>query len=718
MAEITPEGNDKQEIFITEDEDADDELRLVISDDKHTESPISSAVTVQMNAIPENIVGELIVGGDEDATHGSLPDSEKVVRSDDEKGFLDMQPPRKEIPSKSTTDIIFSWQEYLRQTGAVAASEDCFYQDPLPPQNNFTVGKKVEVPDPRGTEVQCLATIVAVHSFWVCLRLDGEDGSNDHWLICDDERIKPVGDCEKNGLILQPPFGFMYNLASFHKFIENQLKPAADGSIPIAPAESFKPIPFKYHPRKNKFQVGMKCEAIDRKNFNGRLCPATVVDVKGDYLTISYDGWNKAYDSKERYDSRFIFPVGWSTKCGLEVQPPNYIKGKVLQRMVQKDTVPKAPKISALKKSKTLKRKSAGIKSSQRNRKRKQASPVPDPRCKSSDGSCPSQLINIIDQIAKQTHTVEASSTNNAPNQQIVTSVADAVAVLDNRIEPRARKTIPSPVLPGDPVVKQSRKAVSSLDGVQSALPAPDIVLSTTDVQPFHKMIVYLNRSCRCAPTLNASLVRKLPEKFGPGTLHHILRETLQQVVNCAVDPLFVFKKIDPGTLRILSVTAEINEVTHVRAIPALKTLTSAWDYLHVFISKLNVCRNFLSEEPVYCSLCSCPSDDGVVSTTAGGGVLKYGTESDDSEDYEGHQYSDLAEWSMQRVANEVENMFDASIAEKFLQNQIDGKALILLTTELLIRHMEMPFGPALKMMSYIESLKRRAWRVTSHSTK
>lgn len=71
----------------------------------------------------------------------------------------------------------------------------------------------------------------------------------------------------------------------------------------------------------------MKCEAIDRKNFNGQPCPATVVDIKGDYLTISYDGWNKAYDSKERYDSRFIFPVGWAAKCGLEVQPPNHVKG-------------------------------------------------------------------------------------------------------------------------------------------------------------------------------------------------------------------------------------------------------------------------------------------------------------------------------------------------------------------------------------------------------
>lgn len=35
----------KQEIFITEEDDADEEQRLVISDDKHTDSPSSSAVS-------------------------------------------------------------------------------------------------------------------------------------------------------------------------------------------------------------------------------------------------------------------------------------------------------------------------------------------------------------------------------------------------------------------------------------------------------------------------------------------------------------------------------------------------------------------------------------------------------------------------------------------------------------------------------------------------
>lgn len=49
-------------------------------------------------------------------------------------------------------------------------------------------------------------------------------------------------ECDKTGLILQPPFGYMYNLASFHKFIENQLKPAADGSFVTASSDCFKPV--------------------------------------------------------------------------------------------------------------------------------------------------------------------------------------------------------------------------------------------------------------------------------------------------------------------------------------------------------------------------------------------------------------------------------------------------------------------------------------------
>ncbi|VDK18357.1 unnamed protein product, partial [Anisakis simplex] len=152
-------------------------------------------------------------------------------------------------------------------------------------------------------------------------------------------------DAERKGIGLQPPYGFMYSLASYHKFIENQLKPDKDGTPVIAPDECFAPvrifvfwffcdsgrnildgysiiISYRFHPDSNMFKVGQKCEAVDYKNFNGRPCPATVVEVIGDLITIGYDGWNQAYDTKQRFDSRHIFPMGWSEKAGLEVQPP------------------------------------------------------------------------------------------------------------------------------------------------------------------------------------------------------------------------------------------------------------------------------------------------------------------------------------------------------------------------------------------------------------
>ncbi|VDM29794.1 unnamed protein product [Toxocara canis] len=44
----------------------------------------------------------------------------------------------------------FCWPDYLKETGAIAAPHECFFQDPVLPKNKFTVGKKIELPDPRG----------------------------------------------------------------------------------------------------------------------------------------------------------------------------------------------------------------------------------------------------------------------------------------------------------------------------------------------------------------------------------------------------------------------------------------------------------------------------------------------------------------------------------------------------------------------------------------
>ena len=114
--------------------------------------------------------------------------------------------------------------------------------------------------------------------------------------------------------MLQPPVGFTLNATSWPKFLAKTLVGAA-----FAPKSSFKPEPPA--PKRNAFAVGMKLEAIDRKNPN-LICCATVGEVQGDLIHVEFDGWKGAFDYWASFDDRDIFPVGWCQATGVPLQPP------------------------------------------------------------------------------------------------------------------------------------------------------------------------------------------------------------------------------------------------------------------------------------------------------------------------------------------------------------------------------------------------------------
>lgn len=61
--------------------------------------------------------------------------------------------------------------------------------------------------DPRNTTSTCIATVVGLTGARLRLRLDGSDNKNDFWRLVDSAEIQPIGNCEKNGGMLQPPLG-------------------------------------------------------------------------------------------------------------------------------------------------------------------------------------------------------------------------------------------------------------------------------------------------------------------------------------------------------------------------------------------------------------------------------------------------------------------------------------------------------------------------------
>ncbi|XP_019063286.1 polycomb protein SCMH1 isoform X9 [Fukomys damarensis] len=228
--------------------------------------------------------------------------------------------PRSECASQyqETTDILelghFTWDKYLKETCSVPAPVHCFKQSYTPPTNEFKISMKLEAQDPRNTTSTCIATVVGLTGARLRLRLDGSDNKNDFWRLVDSAEIQPVGNCEKHGGMLQPPLGFRLNASSWPMFLLKTLNGAE-----MAPIRIFHKEPPS--PSHNFFKMGMKLEAVDRKNPHF-ICPATIGEVRGSEVLVTFDGWRGAFDYWCRFDSRDIFPVGWCSLTGDNLQPP------------------------------------------------------------------------------------------------------------------------------------------------------------------------------------------------------------------------------------------------------------------------------------------------------------------------------------------------------------------------------------------------------------
>ena len=75
-------------------------------------------------------------------------------------------------------------------------------------------------------------------------------------------------------------------------------------------------------PTLHGFKIGMKLEAVDRKNPD-LICVATVTNVIGNYFLVHFDEWDDSYDYWCQDDCPYIHPVGWCAENGKKLNPPN-----------------------------------------------------------------------------------------------------------------------------------------------------------------------------------------------------------------------------------------------------------------------------------------------------------------------------------------------------------------------------------------------------------
>ncbi|KAM6151464.1 sex comb on midleg-like protein 2 [Rhynchocyon petersi] len=449
-------------------------------------------------------------------------------------------------PPSNTTSVQtddFQWDNYLKETGSVGAPPEYFRQSKIPPVNDFKVGMKLEAHDPRNTTSVCIATVVGITGARLRLRLDGSDNRNDFWRLVDSPDIQPVGTCEKEGDLLQPPLGYQMNVSSWPMFLLRTLS----GSE-MAPSTFFKHEPPR--PTVNNFEVGMKLEAIDRKN-PYLICPATIGDVRGDEIYITFDGWSGAFDYWCKYDSRDIFPVGWCHLTGDVLQPPG-ANVFVTKSIAKTQSSP----------SKVTRR------SMQSPQKTEPTSP---------------------------THQVKKTGRTKPPGHSPggqTSGLKKGISLKNNTAKTKGQKEKGLPAL-----CSTSATCVNLVARDHGNPPYDKDAIPGTSKIVMSTVCVYVNKHGNSGPHLDQKRIQQLPDHFGPGPVNVVLRRTVQACVDCALQTKTVFGFLKPDHRGGEVITASFDGENHSIQLPPVNSASFALRFLETFCQSLQ-CDNLLSSQP------------------------------------------------------------------------------------------------------------------------
>lgn len=230
------------------------------------------------------------------------------------------------------------WNEFLADdlANSLDAPQEFFVQDSTgtaPGVHQFKVGMKFEAIDPFNPSHVCVVTVIKVLRFnYFVLGVD----SLATYFVChaNSTNIFPCGWAQSYNLQLHPPRDYTTVTFSWPEYL------AKTGGIE-APSYLFK----QESRSENGFKIGSKLEAVDLRE-PALICPATVTDIKGPLLRIHFDGWDESYDQLVDMDSLDIFPVSFCASVSHPLQPPGPMPDRYVERYgpvtdVSRQTVPR-----------------------------------------------------------------------------------------------------------------------------------------------------------------------------------------------------------------------------------------------------------------------------------------------------------------------------------------------------------------------------------------
>ncbi|NXN91578.1 SMBT1 protein, partial [Rhinopomastus cyanomelas] len=226
-----------------------------------------------------------------------------------------LQPPLAIRSLKSEAD----WQEILKKVkeeeDESSVPTDIFKDKPVIGVHSFSEGMKLEAVDPVAPFVISPATVIKVYNEkYFMIEFDDlrPDRTTSKSYVChvNSAGIFPVQWSLKNGLHLSPPPGYPGQDFDWADYLKQCGAEAAPQSC------------FTLLTSDHGFKENMKLEAVNPVDPE-EVCIATVTKLKDSYLWLQLEGSKKPIpDCIVSVESMNIFPVGWCETNGYQLRPP------------------------------------------------------------------------------------------------------------------------------------------------------------------------------------------------------------------------------------------------------------------------------------------------------------------------------------------------------------------------------------------------------------
>ncbi|XP_039387638.1 sex comb on midleg-like protein 4 isoform X2 [Mauremys reevesii] len=217
---------------------------------------------------------------------------------------------------------------------------------------------------------------------------------------------------------------------------------------------------------------------------------------------------------------------------------------------------------------------------------------------------------------------------------------------------------------------------------------------------------IYVNKQANMGPYLDRKKVQQLPDHFGPERPSMVLQQAVQACIDCAHQQKTVFSLVKQGYGgEMVSVSASFDGKQHLLSLPVVNSIGYVLRFLKKLCRSL-LCDNLFSNQPFP----QYSSTSGNPTQYENGRLESASSPSPERQDTARPSSKNPSTWTVDDVVWFVKDADPHALGphvELFRKHEIDGNALLLLKSDMIMKYLGLKLGPALKLCYHIDKLKQ-----------